>query len=775
MCAQAWLFFATLAAMFSFSCDAFGGVERALHPVGLTVDGELKPGWIPGDVEGLSLPGAQDSRMIRLRLQVDASGSGSGPILRWRGLELSGAYADGVWSLSMRSGGESEWAGTDFAIASESISGWLALDVVYQEESGGGRYAVFVEGAMIGSVAGSDAPRGLTVMKPDYAEVAVLEYAGMDVLPGFASRALYRVKHGEPEGAVAGLLLRSEEERRLERNYPDVRVDVRPGDLDFSEQAWFLTRTVNRSYYAYDDSFELADAPLLEDTLSLLGADYLPALESRSWEGAVVYRNWADFYVERIEGYVVPEVTGAYQFALSGDEEAVLFLGDASDPGAAERMCSVSRSTGQNRWSASAEQVSAVVELKAGIPCYFQIWHRERTGDDYVSLAWRRPDSGEEFALVSSDRISSFASGCPGTIPRNLGILDPALLVHPDSVPVLKAFAGEPTSVVNNELLANAVITESDFTGDADGWLVHADEGNGLGWVYSDESYFPWLSHAGDNRWYVYTESSANPQWFWRDDIGYWVSYNDPGSGYDLGHWTASVPQVWDFESGLTGWENNQADDSDWTRDSGGTPSGSTGPNHDQTLGTGSGYYVYVETSSGGAIDPGDTSILDGPVIKVVAGGTTVGLYYHMYGANMGTLYLEASDDGSNWDTLWSVSGQQHGSYSAAYSYAEVTLSAANYFNGIARLRLRSVAAGGVWGDMAVDDVVAYHVGADTDGDTMLDGWEFKHDLDFLTEDGSGNADSDGLLNVEEFWLASDPGNTTSEVSGGSAPELLVF
>ena len=62
---------------------------------------------------------------------------------------------------------------------------------------------------------------------------------------------------------------------------------------------------------------------------------------------------------------------------------------------------------------------------------------------------------------------------------------------------------------------------------------------------------------------------------------------------------------IWFFSKGfcnfdkrsLCTWTNRKDDDFDWTIQHNGTPSRGTGPTRDHTLGTSSGYYVYIETS----------------------------------------------------------------------------------------------------------------------------------------------------------------------------------
>lgn len=153
------------------------------------------------------------------------------------------------------------------------------------------------------------------------------------------------------------------------------------------------------------------------------------------------------------------------------------------------------------------------------------------------------------------------------------------------------------------------------------------------------------------------------------------------------------------FESGLGNWSNSSGNDShNFTRDSGGTPSSSTGPS---TGSGGSSWYVYLETSSagGGAFNSGDDAILNSSSIS--ATDVSFKFDYHMYGSNIGTLSVDVLS-GSNWiNDVWSVSGQQHTSNGAAYTSADVDLSAFT----VNQVRLRATAAGSWRGDIAFDNL----------------------------------------------------------------------
>jgi len=62
-----------------------------------------------------------------------------------------------------------------------------------------------------------------------------------------------------------------------------------------------------------------------------------------------------------------------------------------------------------------------------------------------------------------------------------------------------------------------------------------------------------------------------------------------------------------------------------------------------------------------------------------------------------------------------------------------------------------------------VDFVGSAATGADTDGDSMDDGWETMHGLTVGLNDAAGDPDSDTLTNLEEFTLRTDPQNPDTD------------
>ncbi len=67
------------------------------------------------------------------------------------------------------------------------------------------------------------------------------------------------------------------------------------------------------------------------------------------------------------------------------------------------------------------------------------------------------------------------------------------------------------------------------------------------------------------------------------------------------------------------------------------------------------------------------------------------------------------------------------------------------------------------------DEVMAHGtdpLNPDTDGDGMPDGWEVANGLNPLVDDAAGDADGDGLTNLQEYLLGTDPQNADTDGDG---------
>ena len=176
------------------------------------------------------------------------------------------------------------------------------------------------------------------------------------------------------------------------------------------------------------------------------------------------------------------------------------------------------------------------------------------------------------------------------------------------------------------------------------------------------------------------------------------VTTTGGGGGSGCSGGIASFPYSESFESSFGAWTQSSADDIDWTRDSGGTPSNNTGPSN----GADGSWYIFVEASGNGTGYPNKRAILNSPCIDLSgASSASFDFSYHMFGAaDMGSIALEASDDnGSTWTSLWSETGNQGNSWLTA------SVDLAAYAGGSVQLRLNRL-TGSTWqADIAIDNI----------------------------------------------------------------------
>ncbi|MCB0597621.1 MAG: PKD domain-containing protein [Lewinellaceae bacterium] len=205
-----------------------------------------------------------------------------------------------------------------------------------------------------------------------------------------------------------------------------------------------------------------------------------------------------------------------------------------------------------------------------------------------------------------------------------------------------------------------------------------------------------------------------------------------PAGGGGCSNGISSFPYNEGFENGFGDWTQASGDDFDWTRNSGGTPSSSTGPS---SAAEGS-WYLYAESSSPNYSNK--VTALNSPCFDLAsASNATFSFRYHMYGASsMGALQLQARQAGSStWSAVWARSGNQGNAWLAA----DVDLSA---YAGEG-LELRFVGATGTtWqGDMAIDDIslTTGAGGGCADVTLTLNLDNYPEETDWEITDASGN------------------------------------
>lgn len=147
------------------------------------------------------------------------------------------------------------------------------------------------------------------------------------------------------------------------------------------------------------------------------------------------------------------------------------------------------------------------------------------------------------------------------------------------------------------------------------------------------------------------------------------------------------------------GWSNLTMDDLDWLLDRNGTPTEATGPIGDRTSNSTKGNYLYVEASGAGA--PSKVAVVQTPCYNLSGlSQPYLTFWYHMQGAQMGSLRVDVNVGGTITQNAWSVSGDQGGYWRQGW----VDLAPFAGQSSV-QFRFRAVTGGGELSDIALDDV----------------------------------------------------------------------
>lgn len=135
-------------------------------------------------------------------------------------------------------------------------------------------------------------------------------------------------------------------------------------------------------------------------------------------------------YGQRMHGYILAPVTGAYKFWISSDDNSHLYLSTSEDPAQMALIAQVSGSTSPRQWTKYSSQASASITLQAGHYYYICALMKEGSGGDHLAVRWQLPDGVIE-EPIGADRL--FVDG--QELHTNFSISaegEPLLLTMPD-------------------------------------------------------------------------------------------------------------------------------------------------------------------------------------------------------------------------------------------------------------------------------------------------------------------------------------------------------
>ena len=218
----------------------------------------------------------------------------------------------------------------------------------------------------------------------------------------------------------------------------------------------------------------------------------------------------------------------------------------------------------------------------------------------------------------------------------------------------------------------------------------------------------------------------------WSSDIAIDnIQLSTPSSSIVCTDVISTFPYTQNFELDFGFWTQASADDFDWTRDSGGTPSNNTGPS---TGASGTTWYIYTEASTPN--HPSRKAIITSPCIDLNGCYSNVGLEYsyHMFGSDVGSLTVEIATDTTLWDTLHFESGNKGNTW-----FTKVE-DLSEYIGNTIQFRITGLtgsSSSGWSSDIAIDEfsiTVSESPLADTDSDGIIDAIDVDDDNDGIPD-----------------------------------------
>jgi hypothetical protein len=123
--------------------------------------------------------------------------------------------------------------------------------------------------------------------------------------------------------------------------------------------------------------------------------------------------NIADWYGQRVRGYLHPPTTGNYVFWIASDNAGELWLSTDDNPANKRRIANVSTWTGAREWNKFSSQKSVAISLTAGQKYYIEALHKEDHAEDNLAVGWAKPGQATTAPseVVPGSALSPFSTG----------------------------------------------------------------------------------------------------------------------------------------------------------------------------------------------------------------------------------------------------------------------------------------------------------------------------------------------------------------------------
>jgi len=155
---------------------------------------------------------------------------------------------------------------------------------------------------------------------------------------------------------------------------------------------------------------QLAPDLVAYKSLLMVPEEVVPALEGK--------RDFADSFVERLSGWLLPPADGDYTFWIAADDEGEFWLGAAGAREADRKLCSNPFYADYRNFTKFPSQKSAPVRLEKGKAYPLLVLHGDGHMGDSLTVAWTRP-GGDKPESIGAPYLAVTADGRqPGVLRR---------------------------------------------------------------------------------------------------------------------------------------------------------------------------------------------------------------------------------------------------------------------------------------------------------------------------------------------------------------------
>jgi len=133
--------------------------------------------------------------------------------------------------------------------------------------------------------------------------------------------------------------------------------------------------------------------------------------------GQLQYKNRGSQYGARIRGLLIPPQSGNYTFFVGSDDSSELWLSPSDSAKDKTKIAFVFGYVPEGKWD-NPGQKSQPITLKAKRAYYFEVLHKQGSGEDHLTVGWQLPDGTMERPIPGS-RMTPYDEKTPALIAEN--------------------------------------------------------------------------------------------------------------------------------------------------------------------------------------------------------------------------------------------------------------------------------------------------------------------------------------------------------------------